>query len=250
MAQIPPDAQRSDDGQWWWDGSQWRPVGDQGAAGTAGAEGAGAASAGGAGAATVAAQPGDAGQAAAPTSGQLSDDGQWQWDGSQWQPAQAAGQTAPAAGETAQGAGDATGSGATGSGGTGAAGDAGAGGGAAAGDAGAAEFGFDNNGLIVQVDQSDNPDNHVVLNANAGTEAVFTVCNMGQASGTATVTIYVDDQQVQTWTSGDIAAGQCDGANVSGCGRHPAGSHAFRAVVTPGHTGSDEATNSVDVEDS
>jgi len=26
MAQIPPDAQRSDDGQWWWDGSQWQPV--------------------------------------------------------------------------------------------------------------------------------------------------------------------------------------------------------------------------------
>jgi hypothetical protein len=227
MAQIPPDAQRSDDGQWWWDGAQWQPVGDQGDAGGAGAASAGAASA--------AAQPADATQAATPTSGQLSDDGQWQWDGSQWQPAQAAGnQNALATGDT------------SGSGGTAA--DAGAGG--AAGDAGAAEFGFDNNGLIVQVDQSDNPDNHVVLNANAGTEAVFTVCNMGTASGTATVTIYVDDQQVQTWTSGDIPAGQCDGANVSGCGRYPGGSHTFRAVVTPGHSGNDEVTNNVDVEDS
>jgi hypothetical protein len=224
MAQIPPDAQRSDDGQWWWDGSQWQPVGDQ-------------SDAGGAGAATAAA----AGEVASPASGQLSDDGQWQWDGSQWQPAQTGNQNAPAAGDT-------TGSGSTSV--DAGAGGAGAGGAGAAGEAGAAEFGFDINGLIVQVDQSDNPDNHVVLNANAGTEAVFTVCNMGSASGTATVTIYVDDQQVQTWTSGDVPAGQCDGANVSGCGRFPAGSHMFRAVVTPGHSGNDEATNTVDIEDS
>ena len=217
MAQIPPDAQRSDDGQWWWDGSQWQPV-DQAAGGAADAAGEAGAGAG--------APPADATQTASPSSGQLSDDGQWQWDGSQWQPVQAGNQNALATGGTAGGAGG------------------------AAGDAGAAEFGFDNNGLIVQVDQSDNPDNHVVLNANAGTEAVFTVCNMGTASGTATVTIYVDDQQVQTWTSGDIPAGQCEGANVSGCGRHPAGSHTFRAVVTPGHSGNDEATNNVDIEDS
>ncbi len=224
MAQIPPDAQRSDDGQWWWDGAQWQPVGDQGGAGAAAA-------------ASAAAQPGDATQTASPTSGQLSDDGQWQWDGSQWQPVQAGDQNAAATGDTSGGSGAAAGA-------------AGAGAGGAAGDAGTAEFGFDMNGLIVQVDQSDNPDNHVVLNANAGTEAVFTVCNMGSASGTATVTIYVDDQQVQTWTSGDIPAGQCDGANVSGCGRHAAGSHTFRAVVTPGHSGNDDATNNVDVEDS
>jgi hypothetical protein len=160
-----------------------------------------------------------------PPDAQRSDDGQWWWDGSQWQPMQGGNQNAFASAGSQEGAG-------------------------ASGDAGTAQFGFDNNGLIVQVDQSDNPDNHVVLNANAGTEAVFTVCNMGTASGTATVTIYVDDQQVQTWTSGDIAAGQCEGANVSGCGRHPAGSHTFRAVVTPGHSGNDEATNSVDIEDS
>jgi hypothetical protein len=28
-AQIPADATRSDDGQWWWDGSQWQPVPQQ-----------------------------------------------------------------------------------------------------------------------------------------------------------------------------------------------------------------------------
>jgi hypothetical protein len=34
MTTIPADAPRSEDGQWWWDGSQWQPVtGDsQGAA--------------------------------------------------------------------------------------------------------------------------------------------------------------------------------------------------------------------------
>ena len=28
MAQIPADAPRSEDGQWWWDGSVWQPVGE------------------------------------------------------------------------------------------------------------------------------------------------------------------------------------------------------------------------------
>jgi hypothetical protein len=150
-----------------------------------------------------------------------SEDGLWWWDGTQWQAVSSSGQ-----GQQGDQAG-----------------------GGNAGDAGAAEFGFDNNGLIVQVDQSDNPDNHVVLHVNAGTEAVFTICNMGTAQATASVTISVDDQQVQTWASGSIQAGQCAGANVPGCGRFSAGSHTFRAVVTPGHAGSDVTTNSVDIGD-
>jgi hypothetical protein len=153
-----------------------------------------------------------------------SEDGQWWWDGAQWQPVTDAGQGQQQGGQPG-------------------------GGGGTPGDAGAAEFGFDNNGLIVQVDQSDNPDNHVVLHVDAGTEAVFTVCNMGPAQGTATVTIHVDDQQVQTWTSGTVAAGQCEGANVSGCGRYGAGSHTVRAIVTPGHPGNDDTTNTVDIGD-
>ncbi|HSH22480.1 MAG: hypothetical protein M3Q48_05600 [Actinomycetota bacterium] len=39
MTNVQDGAQLSDDGQWWWDGSQWQPVdgeGDGGARGTAG----------------------------------------------------------------------------------------------------------------------------------------------------------------------------------------------------------------------
>jgi hypothetical protein len=32
MSNIPEGAQRSDDGQWWWDGQQWQPVHDGGGA--------------------------------------------------------------------------------------------------------------------------------------------------------------------------------------------------------------------------
>ncbi len=42
MSVIPQDAPRSDDGQWWWDGSTWQPVTGAGAAptGASGAQGA------------------------------------------------------------------------------------------------------------------------------------------------------------------------------------------------------------------
>lgn len=32
MTPVPADAPRSEDGQWWWDGAQWQPVDDPGAA--------------------------------------------------------------------------------------------------------------------------------------------------------------------------------------------------------------------------
>jgi hypothetical protein len=78
MTQIPPDAQRSEDGQWWWDGSDWQPVG-----------------AGGVQTATA-----SAARSAIPENAPRSEDGQWWWDGSDWRPvagAQAAsGGAAPA----------------------------------------------------------------------------------------------------------------------------------------------------------
>jgi hypothetical protein len=77
MTQVPTGAQLSDDGQWWWDGNQWQPVPDAGAA-PAQASTAEATPASGA----------DPASASSQGAGQLSEDGQWQWDGSQWQPAQ------------------------------------------------------------------------------------------------------------------------------------------------------------------
>jgi hypothetical protein len=78
MTVMPADAPRSEDGQWWWDGSQWQPVTGHPADAAQQAQG------------TAAAQPAQATGAAAPseTVGHLSDDGQWRWDGTQWQPAQ------------------------------------------------------------------------------------------------------------------------------------------------------------------
>lgn len=51
---MPDGAQLSEDGKYWWDGSDWQPVPEDGG-----------------GSAEV---------------GQVSEDGQWKWDGSQWQP--------------------------------------------------------------------------------------------------------------------------------------------------------------------
>jgi hypothetical protein len=86
MTVMPADAPRSEDGQWWWDGTRWQPVTED------------------AGAVPRAAAPADALAArgtSTPTSsdaiGQLSDDGQWRWDGTAWQPAQAGADTAVAA---------------------------------------------------------------------------------------------------------------------------------------------------------
>jgi hypothetical protein len=102
MTVMPADAPRSEDGQWWWDGTQWQPVTQdagaaEGATAAAGAgAGTGAGSAAGANAesgAGTAADAGATGQTPSEAVGQLSDDGQWRWDGTQWQPAQDAGAT-------------------------------------------------------------------------------------------------------------------------------------------------------------
>jgi hypothetical protein len=100
MTDIPQAAPRSEDGQWWWDGAQWQPVAG-GAAPAAAAAASGttqdAAPAAAAAAATQDAAPAAAAATAAPAGGQLSEDGQWQWDGSAWQPAVQGGAQAGAA---------------------------------------------------------------------------------------------------------------------------------------------------------
>lgn len=153
-----------------------------------------------------------------PEGAQLSEDGYYWWDGAAWQPVNQHG----------------------------------ADGGAGDGDAGqqTAEFAIES-GLFVSPDDLDNPDNHVVLHHDAGTKVSFTLRNYGHGAGSATVTVYVDDQQVQTWTSGSIEAGAAGGPDdgyVHGCGRYATGQHVFRIVVTPGVSGHDSTTNTVDIE--
>jgi outer membrane protein OmpA-like peptidoglycan-associated protein len=68
-AEDPADErQLSEDGNWWWDGTDWQAVDD---------------------ASADAADP-DADQAHLQVAFQLSPDGQWQWDGGQWLPADGA----------------------------------------------------------------------------------------------------------------------------------------------------------------
>ena len=149
---------------------------------------------------------------AIPHDAQLSEDGNWWWDGHQWQP------VGPQDGGQEQGS---------------------------------AAFGFDTTGVLVSPDETDNPDNHVVLHHDAGTQVSFVVWNLGTQPDVATVTVYVDDVEVQTWTSGTTppggAAGPDDGY-VHGCGRHPEGRHVFRVLVTPGQPGYDTTTNEVDID--
>jgi hypothetical protein len=75
----------SEDGQFWWDGSQWQAVAGDGGGSAGGASSSAPADAGsGGGGAEV---------------GQMSEDGQYRWDGSQWQPAGDGGGSAGAGGE-------------------------------------------------------------------------------------------------------------------------------------------------------
>ncbi len=101
MTDIPQAAPRSEDGQWWWDGAQWQPV--AGAASPAAATAASGTAQDAAPAAAAAGTAQDAAPAAAAPAvgGQLSEDGQWQWDGSAWQPAAQGGAPAGAAAQAA-----------------------------------------------------------------------------------------------------------------------------------------------------
>jgi hypothetical protein len=76
MTVMPAFAPRSEDGQWWWDATQWQPVAQDAGGGT------GTATPGDAQAA-----PSSADQTPSEAVGPLSDDGQWRWDGTRWQPA-------------------------------------------------------------------------------------------------------------------------------------------------------------------
>jgi hypothetical protein len=141
-----------------------------------------------------------------PPGAQVSEDGQWWWDdgAQQWQPVQDAG----------------------GSGG---------------GGHGAAAFSFTDHGIVDQIGVSDEAGDPVVA-ADRDTKVSVTIFNVGTAPGSATVTVTVDGNDVQTWQSDEVQPGHqampSDGF-IHNCGAYPAGSHDFAARVEPGQQGLD-----------
>ena len=114
--------------------------------------------------------------------------------------------------------------------------------------AAAAVFAFDNQGLLLSPDSDDNPDNEVILKENAGVACSFVVWNVGQVAGSCQVDIYVDDNYVKSWNSGQVSAGSSDGPGMlNGLGRYSPGRHLFAAYVNPGGGYNDAATNDVDI---
>lgn len=144
-----------------------------------------------------------------PPGAQLSEDGQWWWDDGtqQWQPVQ----------------------------------DAGVGSGQGGGGQGAAAFSFTDHGIVDQIGVSDEAGDPVVA-ADRDTKVSVTIFNVGTAPGSATVTVTVDGNDVQTWQSDEVQPGQqampSDGF-IHNCGAYPAGSHDFAARVEPGQAGLD-----------
>jgi hypothetical protein len=151
-----------------------------------------------------------------PEDAQLSEDGQWWWDGSQWQPVPGGG------------AGDDSG------------GDGG-------GDAGTPQFDFDGTGIRIDAESSPVP------SAGEALKAGFAVCNTGTAAGECTVTVYVDGDDVGvTWTSPWLEPGQCSGPDgdgyVHGIPGQTEGSHDFEGFADPpGPGGGSSGVNSIDV---
>jgi|tagenome__1003787_1003787.scaffolds.fasta_scaffold20765418_2 hypothetical protein len=150
-----------------------------------------------------------------PAGAQMSEDGQWWWDetNQQWQavqPGEADGQ--------------------------------GLGGDAGAGQAGAAAFSFALGGVVNQIGVSDEAGDPVPA-ADRDTKVSVTIFNVGTAAGSATVTVTVDGNDVQTWPSEMVQPGDQampgDGF-IHNCGAYPAGSHDFAARVEPGQQGLDQ----------
>src|SRR5947209_4626047 len=112
-----------------------------------------------------------------PAGAQVSEDGQWWWDDTnqQWQAVQP---------------GEADGQGLAG----------GTGGGAGGGQGGAAAFSFTLGGVVNQIGVSDEGGDPVPA-ADRDTKVSVTIFNVGTAAGTATVTVTVDGNDVQTWPS-------------------------------------------------
>jgi hypothetical protein len=113
----------------------------------------------------------------------------------------------------------------------------------------AAMFAFDDQGLLVSPDDSDNPDGHVVPHQDAGTKVSFAVWNVGTAAGQCTVGIEVDGTFVTEWVSEEVQPGaSASPPEVKEIGRYGSGEHEFLAYVNPGAGTKDHVVNRVNIE--
>ena len=108
---------------------------------------------------------------------------------------------------------------------------------------------YDNPGLLVNPDDYDNPNNHVVLTSDAGTKVSFSVANVGGEGGTCKVGLEVNNQWVQEWESSWLEPGESEAPEVRGLGRYPEGWSEFLAYVYPGAGHHDHLTNNVNIGD-
>lgn len=108
---------------------------------------------------------------------------------------------------------------------------------------------FDNPGLLVNPDDHDNPNHHVVLTSDAGTKVSFSVANVGGKAGSCEVDFEVNNQWIQTWHSSWLEPNQSEATEVRGMGRYPEGWYEFLAYVNPGAGHHDHLINRVNIVD-
>ena len=152
-----------------------------------------------------------------PENAQISDDGCWWWDGEDWQ-------------EILDGpADDAPDDGVDG------------------GDEGEPAFDFDMGGLRVS------PEDSPVESAGEPLKVAFGVCNVGTAGGVATMTLYIDGDEVTevVWESEWIEAGFCSAPDgdgyVHGVPGLSEGEHLFEAWFDPPGPNEGYAQNTINV---
>jgi hypothetical protein len=157
-----------------------------------------------------------------PEGAQISDDGQWWWDGENWQPIDPGG-----GGGWGDGGGD------------------GGGGDGGGGEQPAPAFDFDNNGLLVSAENSP------VYSEGEPLKVSFSVCNVGTGPGSAHVTLYIDGSDTGiVWDSPELQPGYCTAPDDGYLHDVPAqteGRHLFEIFADPAGPNGGRTSNDIDV---
>lgn len=110
----------------------------------------------------------------------------------------------------------------------------------------AAMFQLVGGGIGVMPDPADNPDSHEVPHHESGTRISFEVLNVGDAGGSARVTVELDDVFHSDWQSSQLNPGEQEAGFVQ-LGRLSEGEHSVLTFVNPGSGQADHDTNTFDV---